>query len=116
MVRTRKERIKVTPSSGNVFADMGLPEPEKELTRAQLAAFVERTVKRRRLSLAKAAALMAIDQPKVSALLDGRLRDLSSDRLMRLLMRLGQDIEITVKPKPRSRARGRIRLLVGARA
>ena len=116
MVSKRKERIKVTPSGGNVFADMGLPEPERELTRVQLAALVERTIKRRRLTQAEAAALMAIERPKVSALLEGRLGGFSSDRLMRLLMRLGQDIEITVKPRPRGRARGRIRLLVGARA
>lgn len=116
MARKHEEPIKVTPSSGNVFADMGLPKPNEELTRAQLAALVERTIKRRRLTQAKAAALMAIDRPKVSALLDGRLGGFSSDRLMRLLMRLGQDIEITVKRKPRGRARGRLRLLVGARA
>lgn len=83
MVSKRKERIKVTPSSGTVFADMGLPEPEEELTRAQLATLIERTIKRRRLTRAKAAALMAVGQPKVSALLNGRLGGFSSDRLMR---------------------------------
>lgn len=106
----------MTPSSGNVFADMGLPEPEEELTRAQFATLIRRTIKRRRLTQAKAAALMAIDTSKVSALLDGRLEGFSSDRLMRLLMRLGQDIEVTVRPKPSGRARGRLRLLVGAPA
>jgi predicted XRE-type DNA-binding protein len=111
VAQKREERIKVTPGSGNVFADMGLPEPEEELTRAQLAILLQRTIKRRRLTRAKAATLMAIDRPKLSALLDGRLGGFSSDRLMRLLMRLGQDIEISVKPKSRGRVRGQIRLL-----
>ena len=110
MVKRRKERIKVTPSSGNVFADMGLPEPEEELAKAQLATHIERAIKRRRLTQAKAAALMGIDQPKVSALLNGRLDGFSSDRLMRLLVRLGQDIDVTVKATLRNRARGRIRV------
>ncbi len=77
----------------------------------------QRTIKRRRLTqAAKATALMAIDHTKVSALPDGRLGDFSSDRLTRLSMRLGQDIEVAVKPRPRGRAWARLRLLVDARA
>ena len=59
---------------------------------------------------------MGIDQPKVSALLNGRLTNFSSERLMRLLTRLGQDIEIVVRTKPRRRQRGRIRVVDEARA
>ncbi|MPZ35509.1 MAG: XRE family transcriptional regulator [Rhodospirillales bacterium] len=116
MVKRRRERIKVTPSSGNVFADIGLPEPEEELAKAQFATHIERAIKRRRLTQAKAAAVMGIDQPKVSALLNGRLDVFSSDRLMRLLVRLGQDVDVTVKATPRGRARGRIRVLGEVRA
>ena len=54
---------------------------------------------------------MGIDQPKVSAIVNGRLENVSSERLMRLLTALGPDIEITVKAKPRNRARGRIRVI-----
>jgi predicted XRE-type DNA-binding protein len=111
MVKKRKERIKVMPSSGNVFADMGLPEPEEELAKAQLATHIERAIARRRLTQAKAAALMGIDQPKVSALINGRLDNFSSERLMRLLTRLGQDIDITIVPSRRSRGNGRIRVI-----
>jgi predicted XRE-type DNA-binding protein len=106
--------ILVTPSSGNVFADLGLPEPEEELTKAQLASHIRQIIKRRRLTQVAAAALMGIDQPKVSALLNGRLANFSSERLMRLLTTLGQDVEITVKAKPRSRAHGRIRVIDAA--
>ena len=103
-------------SSGNVFADMGLPEAEEEMTKAQLASAIRQVIRRRRLTQAAAASVMDIDQPKVSALLNGRLVNFSSERLMRLLTALGQDVEITVKAKPRSRAQGRIRVIGEARA
>ena len=116
MVKKRVADIPVTPSSGNVFADMGLPAPEEELTKAQLASHIRQLIKRQRLTQVAAAALMGIDQPKVSALLNGRLANFSSERLMRLLTALGQDVEIMVKAKPRNRAHGRIRVLGEAHA
>jgi predicted XRE-type DNA-binding protein len=111
MARERPAEIPVTASVGNVFADMGLTEPEEELTKAQLASHIRQAIKRRRLTQIAAAAVMGIDQPKVSALLNGRLANFSSERLMRLLTALGQDVEITVKTKPRNRAHGRIRVV-----
>ena len=111
MVRKREARIPVTSGSGNVFADIGLPEPEEELTKAQLASCIRQIIKQRRLTQIAAGAIMGIDQPKVSSLLNGRLANFSSDRLMRLLTALGQDVEITIKTKPRNRAHGRIRVV-----
>ena len=111
MVKRRETEIPVTPSSGNVFADVGLPEAEEELTKAQLASYIRRVVRRRRLTQVAASALMGIDQPKVSALLNGRLANFSSERLMRLLTALGHDVDITVKEKSGDRARGGIRVL-----
>jgi len=116
MVKKRKTEIPVNPSSGNVFADLGFAEPEDELTKAQLASHIRQIIRRRRLTQMVAASLMGIDQPKVSALLNGRLANFSSERLMRLLTTLGQDIEITVKAKPRNRAHGRIRVIDAAHA
>jgi predicted XRE-type DNA-binding protein len=116
MVKKREAEIPVTESSGNVFDDMGLPEAEEELTKAQLASHIRQAIKRRRLTQAAAAALMGVDQPKVSALLNGRLANFSSERLMRLLTAIGQDVEITVRAKPRNRAHGRIRVVGEARA
>jgi predicted XRE-type DNA-binding protein len=110
MVKKRRAEIPVTQSSGNVFADMGLPEAEEELTKAQLASHIRQVIRRRRLTQVAAASLMGIDQPKVSALLNRRLANFSSERLMRLLTALGQDVDITVRAKPRSRAHGRIRV------
>jgi predicted XRE-type DNA-binding protein len=116
MVKKRQAYIPVTASSGNVFADIGLPEPDEELTKAQLASHIRRAIKRQRLTQVAAAVFMGIDQPKVSALLNGRLANFSSERLMRLLTALGQDVDITVRTKPNSRARGRIRVVGEARA
>ncbi|SRR5579871_724978 len=112
----RKTHIPVTAGSGNVFADLGFAEPEEELTKAQLAGHIRRILKHRRLTQVRAAALMGIDQPKVSALLNGRLANFSSGRLMRLLTALGQDVDIVVRParrQPKSVARGRIQALAG---
>ncbi len=111
MVKKREAGIPVTESSGNVFADMGLPQAEEELTKAQLASHIRQVIKRQRLTQIAAAGRMGIDQPKVSALLNGRLANFSSERLMRFLTALGQDVDITVRAKPRNRAQGRIRVV-----
>jgi predicted XRE-type DNA-binding protein len=111
MVRKQVRELPVIAGSGNVFADLGLPDPDDELTKAQLASQIRQVIKRRRLTQVAAASVMGIDQPKVSALLNGRLGNFSSERLMRLLTALGQDVEITVKTKPRNRAHGRIRVI-----
>jgi len=116
MVKRRAAKIPVTAGSGNVFTDLGFADPEEELTKAQLAGLIWQAIKRRRLTQVAAAALMGIDQPKVSALLNGRLANFSSERLMRLLTALGQDVDITVRTKPRNRAHGRIRVIDEAHA
>ncbi len=114
--RTRKhtDKISVTPSSGNVFVDLGVANPDEELAKAQLASHIRRAIGHRKLTQARAALLMGLDQPKVSALMNGRLGDFSSERLMRLLTKLGQDVTIIVAKKPRGRAKGHI--LVAAAA
>jgi predicted XRE-type DNA-binding protein len=110
MARKRDSEIAVTASSGNVFADIGLPEPEEELAKAQLASCIRQVIRRRRLTQVAAASRMGIDQPKVSAILNGKLANFSADRLMRLLTGLGQDVEIRIKATPRGRAHGQIRV------
>src|SRR6267142_5566246 len=107
----KKSDITVPPSSGNVFADLGFAEPEEELAKAQLASRIQDIIKQQHLTQTAAASIMGIDQPKVSALLNGRLSNFSSGRLMRLLIALGQDVEIVIKPRPRRRSRGRIRVI-----
>jgi predicted XRE-type DNA-binding protein len=73
----KKPLISVTASSGNVFADIGVPEPEEELAKAQLASRIREIVRGSRLTQVAAAAVMGIDQLKVSALLSGRLANSS---------------------------------------
>jgi len=110
------EEIPVSEGSGNVFADLGFAEPEEELAKAQLASHIRQVIKQRRLTQKAAAALMGVDQPKVSALLNGRLANFSTERLMRLLTALGQDVEIVVREKTGGVERGRIRVVGEAHA
>jgi predicted XRE-type DNA-binding protein len=95
---------KVIPGSGNVFADMGLPDAVELDTKARLGFAIIHVVERRGLTQAEVAAALEINQPKVSALLHYKLEGFSVERLMRFLLALGQDVEIIVKAKPRSRS------------
>jgi predicted XRE-type DNA-binding protein len=110
MAGKRESEVPVIEGSGNVFADLGVCEPEEELAKAQLASLIREAIRRRRLTQAAAAALTGLDQPKVSALVNGRLGGYSGDRLMRCLTALGQDVEIVVRTRPRG-ARGHIRVV-----
>ncbi len=95
----RTERpVKVEKSSGNVFADLGLPHPEQELLKARLTLQIYRLVKKRGLKQADAGKILGIKQPHVSALMRNRSGSFSIERLMDFLTALGQDVEITVKP------------------
>ncbi|MFH1739762.1 MAG: helix-turn-helix transcriptional regulator [bacterium] len=93
-----------TFSSGNVFADLGVPKPDEHLAKAELAAKIIQEIDRQRLTQNEAAGILGIDQPKVSALKQGKLSGFSIERLMRFLLLLGRDIEISVKEKPKSRS------------
>ena len=101
----------VEEGSGNVFADIGLPNPEERLAKADLAIRIAETIRARRLTQTRAAHILKIDQPKISRLLRGQLSGFSTERLMHFLTLLGRDIEITVKPTPRSRRQGRLRVV-----
>jgi predicted XRE-type DNA-binding protein len=95
-------------SSGNVFADLGLRNPEEARAKAELAHKIAEVVRARNLTQIQTAALLGVDQPKVSALMRGRLTGFSLERLMRFLLLLGQDIKITVQACPRSRSQARV--------
>src|SRR6266496_58251 len=99
-----------TVSSGNVFADLGLPNPEEALAKSELAHKITLLIEGKGLTQAQAAKLLGVDQPKVSALIRGRLSGFSLERLMRLLLLLGQDIKIAVQACRGSRSRARVHL------
>lgn len=104
-----KKKIPVTIGSTNIFADLGYPDAEEMLAKAQLAARISEIINQRHLTQKAAADVLGIDQPKISALLRGRLRGFSYERLMRFLVILGYDVQITViRPKARTRTRAHL--------
>jgi predicted XRE-type DNA-binding protein len=88
---------RVTPSSGNVFADLGFENPEEMLLKAELVRQISAAIKEKGLNQYQAAEVLGIDQPKVSALVRGRFSGYSLER--KYLNVLGKDLEIVVKPK-----------------
>jgi predicted XRE-type DNA-binding protein len=96
--KDKLERTAVEPGSGNVFADLGLPNPDLALAKAELVQRIRRLIADRKLTQVKAAEVLGIDQPKVSALVRGRVEGYSIERLFRFLNALGQRVEITVRP------------------
>jgi len=85
-------------SSGNVFADIGFANPEREQLKAHLTLQIYRIIKERHLTQAQAGTLLGIKQPHVSALMRNRSGNFSVERLMDFLMALGHDVQITVRP------------------
>lgn len=92
------EEIEIIASSGNVYADTGHANPEEAMAKAELAILIAGTIKRKKLTQKKAAELIGVDQPKVSAIIRGQLSGFTIDRLFRFLMALGMDIIIEAKP------------------
>ena len=92
------EGIEVETGSGNVFADLGLPDAYKLKIKSGLVIEIVKVVKRLRLNQAEAAKRMGLTQPDVSALLRGDFSNFSERKLMDCRNRIGHDIEIRVKP------------------
>src|SRR3954451_10661406 len=90
--------VSITESSGNVFADLGLPNPEQEMMKARLTLQIYRIIRVRGLTQAQAAKTLGIKQPHVSLLMRNRAGSFSVGRVMEFLTALGQDVEITVRP------------------
>jgi phage-related protein/predicted XRE-type DNA-binding protein len=104
-LRNRRQQVsnnkKVTASSGNVFTDLGFANPEEELLKAKLVRELRGIIKRRKLTQTKAAAMLGLKQPDVSALVTGRVGKFSIDRLVRCLDRLDYKVDLVVRHKPR---------------
>jgi predicted XRE-type DNA-binding protein len=84
--------------SRNVFRDLGLPNAEEHLVKAQLVFKIDAIIKKRRLKQVEAAVLFGVRQPDVSKMLRGDFRQFSVERLLRFLVALDQDVQIVVKP------------------
>jgi predicted XRE-type DNA-binding protein len=94
----KNNRIRIKEGSGNVFADLGFPNPDREQIKARLTLEIYRLIKERGLTQAKAGEILGIQQPHVSSLMRGQSGNFSVERLMDFLTALGRDVEITVKP------------------
>lgn len=105
---------KVTPGSGNVFADLELEAPDKLQTRARLLTEVVSILEQRKLTQVQAARVLGVDQPRVSALKRGKLSLFSTDTLLGFLSALGNDVEIVVKKRVHTRRAGRVHVVAAA--
>ncbi len=96
----KKNAVKVTPSTGNVFRDLGFPKEESEhlLVRADLLIQVQKRITSRRLTQAETAKMLRVTQPRVSDLLRGRIDLFSTDTLIDMLARLGVGVRLVVRP------------------
>jgi predicted XRE-type DNA-binding protein len=103
---TRK--VKVELGSGNIFADLGLPDAGTHLLKAQIMSEIYRLANERKLTQGEAGKLMSISQPEVSRMFKGHFREYSIDRLMGFLTSFDRDVEIVVKPHKRAGKAGRI--------
>ena len=98
-----EEKIEHEKSNGNVFEDLGLPNPEERLAKARLASMIYDIIEERGLTQVSAAKILGVSQPKVSALRNGRLAGFSIERLFTFLQKLDRDIEIVVRERPKDK-------------
>jgi predicted XRE-type DNA-binding protein len=112
--QTQNDSMKHEVSSDNIFADIGVPNPEEPLIKAQLVVKISRLMKERGLKQREAAEIFGVRQPDVSKMLRGDFRQFSVERLMRFLVALGQDVEITVKPRAGLNKAAALRVMIDA--
>ncbi len=101
-------KVKVDAGSGNIFADLGLPDANIHFLKAQIVSEIYRLTNERKLTQARAGKLMGITQPEVSRMFKGQFREYSVDRLMGFLTGFDRDVEIVVRPHKKAGKAGRI--------
>jgi len=98
--------IDIEKSSGNVYADLGIPDAEEMLVKAHLAAKIGEIIKHRHLTQQQASGLLGMPQSKVSNMLRGNFRGISETKMIECLNLLGRDIQIVVKKASRKHTTG----------
>lgn len=106
------KNTEVEVGSGNVFADLGLPDAEERLLKANLVFQIAQLIDKKKLTQAKVAERIGLDQPKVSRLLRGHLDGFSVDRLLTILNRLGHSVEVRISAKERAPEKSHTRVLL----
>jgi predicted XRE-type DNA-binding protein len=114
MMSTRKKLPRHTKGSGNIFADLGLPNAEEHQLKAALVVQLKRLMSEREIIQTEAAKLVDMKQPDLSKVLRGQFKLVSVEKLMRMLTAFDQDVEITVKPHRKRGQVGRIMLIPSA--
>jgi len=102
---SKKRDASIRRGTGNIFADLNFPDADTHLLKAQLMSRVQDTMHDRKLNQTQAARIMGVSQPDVSRMLRGQFRDVSVERIMRMLTKLGCEVDIVVKPHGRTAAR-----------
>lgn len=100
-------------SSGNVFSDLGLDQPEEMLAKAEIVYRISQIISHRHLTQKQAADLLGITQPKVSNIIAGKLDGFSLENLLSLMVRLDRDVQIVIRKKPRTRKRAHLNVAYG---
>jgi len=113
-MNTKKDLPTHDVGSGNIFADLGLPNAEEDQLKAALVVELKRLIAQRGITQSAAAKTGGIKQPDLSKILRGQLRGYSVELLMRLLTAFEQDVEITIKPHRKRGTAGRIVLVPAA--
>lgn len=102
----------IVKSTGNVYADLGLPDAETMLVKARLAAVIGEILSAKGLKQREAAAILGMTQAKLSQLLNGRFRGISEAKMMDCIARLGRDVRIMIgQERPRRKRSGRVEVL-----
>ena len=101
----RKQQVaSIRRGTKNVFADLGFPGAETHLLKAELMSRVQDVLEEQQLTQTEAARITGVSQPDLSRMLKGRFRDVSAERIMRMLTKLGCEVDILVKPQGQKRA------------
>src|SRR5688500_11340138 len=100
---TKSKETAIRRGTKNVFADLGFPDPDTLLLKAQLMSRVQDTMQDRKLTQTEAARITGVSQPDLSRMLNGQFRDVSVERIMRMLTKLGCEVDIVVKAQGRKR-------------
>ena len=102
----------ITEGSGNVYADLGIPDAETMLVKAGLAAAISQSIASMKVTQQQAAGILGVTQSRLSNLLNGRFRGISEAKMMECLVRLGRDVRIVIgQERPRRKIPGKIKVM-----